>query len=331
MSNRIPVVLCFDTKYAPYASVATYTAFIKSSCHINFYWIFSSDDATIARKNFDNLTSRGIHITLIEVESRRLPAWKESRHITKAAYIRLLIPDLIPEEKIIYLDCDTITLGDLSELYSIDMQESPIAGAFDRAGGETSKIPRLENDIYINSGVLLMNSSTLRKEDFFDKCAEIYKEFHQSATWLDQCLINKFAEGRKLILPTRWNTQTHANLATRDEWNKMLASNEIKILHFVGRTKPWTAWCNFWVSDLWWEYADQVLDSGIRPLAIRSSGDACELANALRKSENPGAENGIKKTLPRKIVKFIPKPLRGPAENIYNFFSFTTHNNRNQE
>jgi len=324
MSDRIPVVLCFDANYAPYASVATYTAFINSSCHINFYWIFSSDDAAVARKHFENLTNKGIHITLLEVESRRLPAWKESRHITKAAYIRLLIPDLIPEEKIIYLDCDTITLGDLSELYSIDMQEFPIAGAFDRAGGETSKIPRQEDDIYINSGVLLINSGKLRKNDFFGKCTEIYKNFHQSATWLDQCLINKFAEGRKLILPIRWNSQTHANLVTRDEWNNMLANGDIKILHFIGRTKPWTAWCNFWVSDLWWEYADQVLDSGIRPLAIRSSGDACELANTLLKSEKSGAKNGNQKALPRKIGKFIPKPLRNPAEKIYNMFFIRT-------
>lgn len=53
-------------------------------------------------------------------------------HLSKAAYFRLLIPELIREyDKCIYLDCDIIVHGDLKELYEIELGNNYLAGVKD--------------------------------------------------------------------------------------------------------------------------------------------------------------------------------------------------------
>ena len=45
-------------------------------------------------------------------------------YYTNTTYFRLFIPNLYPQyDKVIYLDGDTVVLGDISELYNIDMGE----------------------------------------------------------------------------------------------------------------------------------------------------------------------------------------------------------------
>ena len=49
-----------------------------------------------------------------------------------AAYFRLLAAELLPElEKAIYLDCDLIIMGDIAELYDIDIKNHLVAAAKD--------------------------------------------------------------------------------------------------------------------------------------------------------------------------------------------------------
>lgn len=43
---------------------------------------------------------------------------------------RLLLPELINEQKCIYLDSDIVVCRDISELYGIDISDYDIGGAF---------------------------------------------------------------------------------------------------------------------------------------------------------------------------------------------------------
>ena len=49
-------------------------------------------------------------------------------YLSKMAYGRILIPELIPEDRVLYLDADVIVDGNLDELFNIDMHGYP-AGA----------------------------------------------------------------------------------------------------------------------------------------------------------------------------------------------------------
>ena len=56
----------------------------------------------------------------------RVPAY-----LGKGALFRLFIPELIPEDRIVYLDCDIVCQLDIKELFDFDMGESTLCAALD--------------------------------------------------------------------------------------------------------------------------------------------------------------------------------------------------------
>ena len=54
-----------------------------------------------------------------------------SEYINELTYARFLIPELIPEERVLYLDSDIIVNASLFNLFHVDMQGCPIAAIDD--------------------------------------------------------------------------------------------------------------------------------------------------------------------------------------------------------
>ena len=74
----------------------------------------------------------------------------------------MALPILLPNiNKIIYLDGDTITLIDLKEMYDIDMDNYYYKGFLDYLKDSFNP----HNNLYLCSGVLLINLEELRNEN----------------------------------------------------------------------------------------------------------------------------------------------------------------------
>ena len=101
-----------------------------------------------------------------------------------------------------------------------------------------------------------MNLEGLRQDRFLEKCTAIYSSDPESATYMDQCLINKYAENRKIIIDPKWNRMIRAEQVRLEEWNAATRTNSSSIVHFIGYTKPWKSWCNPHIADFWREYAN---------------------------------------------------------------------------
>jgi lipopolysaccharide biosynthesis glycosyltransferase len=305
MRDQIPIVLCFDSKFAPYAAVATYSVRLNSQSAIKIYWIVPSVDFDNANAFKTKLEELGLDIYILGADEDLFSEWKETQSISRGAYLRLLIPELVGERRVIYLDCDKITLGDLRGLYETQMGEYLVAGAFDPVGSSSSKMFREEGDIYINAGVLLMDLEGLRNDKFFRKCEVIYRKYKESVTWLDQCIINKYAENRKLILESKWNTQIFPNSITEDEWSELISKGKAQIVHFLGPTKPWVEWCNPCISEFWWSHANKLNIENLEPTKLSTSWQAQELSKVLKK--NKRERRSIKRNLLKLINNFKAK------------------------
>ncbi|WP_375663923.1 glycosyltransferase, partial [Bartonella sp. CL63NXGY] len=69
------------------------------------------------------LQSLRIEIRDIKIDSRQIANEQLSiGNITKMTYARFMIPQCIPEARVLYLDNDTIVQTDLDDLFNIDMQ-----------------------------------------------------------------------------------------------------------------------------------------------------------------------------------------------------------------
>lgn len=117
---------------------------------------------------------------------------------TPYTYLRLFIDKSIDEDKILYLDTDTIFNGNIDDLYNMDLLDYEYAGAKDFLG----KI--FINRNYINAGVLLFNLKRIRETNLFNICLDALKI--KKYTFNDQDVLNKFCQ-KKLFFDSKYNNQ----------------------------------------------------------------------------------------------------------------------------
>jgi len=259
MGETIPVVFCFSAGFVNYAAVSTFSAFINSRTSLKVYWVTPSHSVSAVTPIKEFLTRKGIDITIKDVSDDCFREWKETGHFGLACYLRLIIPEVIPESKVIYLDSDLIVKTDLSELFNVEIGNNSIGGVYDEEGEKTSLTTKIKNGQYINSGVLILNLDELRNNQFFQRCTEIYNKYGNEITWADQCIINKYEEGRKMLISPNWNFRFSIPKNLQIPASGIISEfNGVNIIHFIGVIKPWSVNCPTHLGDFWWGYANQL-------------------------------------------------------------------------
>jgi lipopolysaccharide biosynthesis glycosyltransferase len=152
-------------------------------------------------------------------------------------YYRLLLPLLHPTiDKIIYLDTDLIVERDVSELYNEELGECSVAAVRDYI--EARKCKDLGcNPPYINTGVMVLDLSKLRKSNFTLYCLK-WLDTHcgRSMHHHDQDAVNVFLDGKNVkLLDHSWN------LMLPDPGT--IISQKDRIIHITGPFKPWNIVC----------------------------------------------------------------------------------------
>ena len=123
-----------------------------------------------------------------------------------SAYARLFIQDYIKDDKIIYIDCDTIVNGSLEELWTTKLDDYWIAGVQDPLPNYLKKTSEMdENDRYINSGVLLINLKKWREVDFKNLVVQYITNHKKNVVHHDQGIINGICNGKILYLHPKFN------------------------------------------------------------------------------------------------------------------------------
>lgn len=153
-------------------------------------------------------------------------------HVSKACFLRLLIPKVFPElDRALYVDCDTLCLGSIEELYSSDFENNYLIGC---RGIPYSDIQASMLDLpyYVNSGVLMFNIPLMNKENYFEQIMDNWrgaigkqKPFSGDETIINWCFHNKIK-----LVSEKWNYCYNRNYGNR-------AIDNPKILHFVGYDK----------------------------------------------------------------------------------------------
>lgn len=101
------------------------------------------------------------------------------------------------EERILWLDCDTIVNDDISDLFNINMNGYMYAAVMEP--GKSKDIFR-----YVNAGVLLCNLELLRLTAKELEMVHFLNTFQ--FPWLDQDVINLLCQGRIRLIGSEYNT-----------------------------------------------------------------------------------------------------------------------------
>ncbi len=173
---------------------------------------------------------------------------------------RVLGPEV---ERLLYLDCDVLVRGDISELWALDMRDALAAVVWDPAQRvEVFRQPLVENghrfgfpfrweDPYFNSGVLFLNLKKWREERIGDTIHRVFFGKTEWSRFNDQDPLNLVLNGRTKPLSPSWNLietvpyyrkwdyQLYRDFGPPDEYF------EPKIRHFAGSQKPETLWARW--------------------------------------------------------------------------------------
>lgn len=265
--ETIVVAYCFDRNYAPYAAVSTYSLLKHNTSKLRIYWCVGEADLGFAGDLAHAVREKTSHeLSILCLRAELFADWKTSfeasltSHYSAGAFFRLLLPDALPEDRIVYIDCDTIVQGDLAELYRLDMQGKSIGAVPDRWASMLHRMPLAPGEPYVNTGVLLLDLSALRNEGFWDKCRAIYETHSDDIKFVDQCIINKFAEGRKFIVPEKWNRLIAAGSRLPKNFDRV---EDARIVHFYSAIKPWQEKSDSRMSAFWWSYARELGIAGV--------------------------------------------------------------------
>jgi lipopolysaccharide biosynthesis glycosyltransferase len=221
------------------------------------YCVFSGPPELFPQQIRETCAKSGAELVLLDAPVERFANWRidQYTHFSPANYFRLALPELVAEDRLIYLDCDLIVTCGLSELYRTELGEAWIAGRLDPLARAMSQMPLPEDEPYVNSGVMVMDCASLRRHRPLDVVRDYYERYESGVTLVDQCLINKLVEGKKHLLDARWNVQFDREPPAGHE--RLIREFEGRgVLHFNGPLKPWMQWAPSRSIALWRRYAD---------------------------------------------------------------------------
>lgn len=174
-----------------------------------------------------------------------------------AAFAKLLIPDLLQEsERVVYLDSDTLIVGNIFGLFCLDMQGKPIGMAHDCIQNKYKRFIGLNVEAgYYNSGVLVFDIMEWKKKRCFERIIEHIISVRSKYPLPDQDLINIVLHDDIYRISAIYNYLSQYFLYPYEGMKKVYdlnkdyfyseqefpGSNEAVIMHFCGQTfiRPW--------------------------------------------------------------------------------------------
>jgi len=238
--EKINIVFSSDNNYAQYLGVTLCSIFenSKNKDKIDIYVL----DGGILKENKDKLkiieSKYNFTIIYIEIDTSLFKDFYISGYLTQATYYRIMIPDLLPNvKKVLYLDCDIIVKGDISELYNTNIDNYFFAAVEDEGfiSKFFSKLEIAKNEKYFNAGVMLMNLDKWRETNINKTIINFINEKREQLESHDQDAINSILYGKWLNLPYKYNVTT--TIPDNHQIN-----NDVLIVHYTG-PKPWNYLC----------------------------------------------------------------------------------------
>ena len=172
-------------------------------------------------------------------------------NLSYAAFFRYFIADEVLEDRVLYLDSDTIVNAKLDDLFYLDLQGYAIAAVqdFDQSGWLTT----------FNSGVMVIDAKKWRENRLTQSLLELTAQHHEHV-YGDQGILNMHFGDQWLHLDKEYNFMVgldqFLHLSGNEKWyqSNYYGNCEPKIIHYTTEFKPWTHLTLTRFRKLWWFY-----------------------------------------------------------------------------
>jgi len=222
------IVYCFSKNWLTHVQVQIYSLLVNNTNEdIKIYLLTDelvNDEMYAIIDRFSSFTNCELIFINMSKYDSLINETNVDNRFTKYTLYRLLIPKLINESKVLYLDADTLVINSLADLYNLD--PISIIGVVDKNIEKyADKSLGLKYHKYINAGVLLMNLDYLRS--LGDRWLEMVNTRLYSCH--DQDIINLTCVDTVKLVDNQWNSSVSTGI---------VPINKINIYHWAGK-KPW--------------------------------------------------------------------------------------------
>ena len=273
--NIIPIAISTDDRYSIPTYIFLFSLMENIGPNTKYNIYLMTNGLYPENKNRINtlITKYGsnkININYIKINNNH---FKNSCQVCvkQCTYYRIILPTLLPNiDKIIYSDVDVINNGDLTEMYNLEIPDNIyFLGPHDYLWSFQDFLNfGIENDKYINAGIMLMNLKAMRFNNISEKLLDFISKYINDRVFVfkDQTAINIVCINNIGILPIKFavfNFGLFERVITyNNEMDIKYRYNiqELKqafehpyMIHYAG-DKPWEIWKQVWQIEYWWYY-----------------------------------------------------------------------------
>ncbi|WCJ23620.1 galacturonosyltransferase-like 4 [Euphorbia peplus] len=259
-AQLIHVTMTLDINYLRGTMAALLSILQHSSCPENLSFHFLSAHFEPQLYSSINTTFPFLNFKVYQFDSSRVHG-KISKSIRQALdqplnYARIYLADILPThvKKVIYLDSDIIVVDDIAKLWSVDMEEKPVAAPeychanftqyFTETFWSDERLARTfegrKKPCYFNTGVMVVDVEKWREGEYRKEVEEwmlVQKEkrIYQLGSLPPFLLV---LAGNIKAVDHRWNQ--HGLGGDNFEGKcRNLHPGPISLLHWSGKGKPW--------------------------------------------------------------------------------------------
>lgn len=268
MKNKIiPIFYACDDAFVKYTIVSLSSIIKNASLDYNYkVYVLNTNIGNEMKEKLSQLANDNFEITFTDVSDYLNSVTKDlpiRHYYSKTTYYRFFIAEMFPEyDKAIYIDSDTIVLGDISKLYLTDIGDSYLGACHEQAmvqvdvyGTYCEKVVGVSRHNFFNAGLMLINCQQFRDKQVLKKFLKHLWEYNFIVTQ-DEDYLNLICKDHVYWLDQKWNTELTAGLEYNYDVTKAY------ILHYIMVNKPWH-YHECRCADIFWDYAKETSVYGI--------------------------------------------------------------------
>lgn len=262
---KMTLSLCCDDKFVMPTLVCLISVFENNKNVYFDVYIITAGLSNENNKRFQMLSELYSQNIMIKVVDNDLfSSFNIRGRYPFATYYRFLIADLIPDNKVLYLDGDIVVMSSLEDLWNTNLDGFACAAVEDSICHDLRMINRLKlSSTYFNAGVLLINLEYWRENEIGKMLFDFTENNKSICYYLDQDAMNVVLSNKICYLPLTFNFQHNWCVGENktplhfSKWSEFSACKDNPvIIHYNITEKPWFRECPSFYRDKWLVYAN---------------------------------------------------------------------------
>lgn len=251
------IVISADDKFILPTKVMLTSFFLNNQQeHHDIYFLYSAVEEQNLRELEKLIQAFGGIFHPVLIKEALFAGFKCKNQYPILVYYRLLVAQILPntEERALWMDVDLVVNGSLDAFYYQEFDGYALAACRDcDAPTRMAQLGCPPGSVYINAGVVLYNIVAMRQyalADFYS-----YYTAHEASIMMqDQDILNgMFAGNIKVWENNLYNDFVPSGYAEKG-FDYQRWKTAVKIVHYIGKHKPWMNTYAHPAGKLWDEY-----------------------------------------------------------------------------